>query len=209
MGWAPRLKTFSFVNSNAGLPQPMFIFASDINISMTKIILEDRFTNHQKTMFLLYITVPTVLGLIRLWQLNLLNSLMYVIIFILFPTYLFLTTIAFLKRGFIEKDAQLYIGSFFQGKLYFKKKIDISNRTGLCILKFKSSRKYVFFSLADPDLAHSFYRHEINLLNEMHTRRNPIMSLLKKENSEKAAEFLTTHFPLKREKYNPRFGRKW
>ncbi len=176
---------------------------------MNKIILEDRFTNHQKTMFLLYMTVPFVLGLIKLWQLNLLNSLGYLVVFTLTLVYLFLTTIAFLKRGFIENNSQLYIGSFFRGRLYFKKKLDISKRTGLCILKFRSSRKYVFFSLADPDLAHSFYRHEINLLNEMHTRRNPIMSLLKKDNAEKAAGFLTANFPLEREKYNPRFGRKW
>lgn len=159
-------------------------------------------------MFLLYITVPFVLSLVKLWQLNLLNSLGYLVVFILTPLYLFLVTIAFLKRGFIEKNDQLFIGSFFGGKLYFKKKIDISKRSGLCVLKFKSSRKYVFFSLADPDLAHSFYRHEVNLVNELHTRRDPVMSLLKKENTEKASEFLTTHFPLKREKYNPRFGRR-
>lgn len=188
---------------------------------MNKIILEDRFTNHQKTMFILYVGAPIVIVIIKLLQSignptnfnipelsELGSNTNYGIIIGLILLYLFLISIAFLKRGFIEKTSNLYIGFFFRGRLYFKKKIDISKRSALCTLKFKSSRKYAWFSAAKPDLANTFYRHEINLLNEMHTRRDPIISLMKKSNAEKAIQFLAANFPLKEEKYNPRFRRR-
>ena len=83
---------------------------------MNKIILEDRFTNHQKTMFILYVGAPIVIVIIKLLQSignptnfnipelsELGSNTNYGIIIGLILLYLFLISIAFLKRGFIEK----------------------------------------------------------------------------------------------------------
>ncbi len=171
---------------------------------MNKIILEDRFTTHQKIIFLLYIGAPFIILIVELLRMNL-NSKGYLVLSILVIIYSFIISIAFLKRGFIEIDSNLYKGSFFIGKLFFKKKIDISKTPKLVVLKFKSSRKLAWFSIAKPDLANKFYRFEINILNDRHTKRKPILSLTNKINVEPAINFLTSNFELKKETYNPNF----
>ncbi len=176
---------------------------------MTKIVLEDRFTTHQKITFLLYIGAPFIIGIFTLMRMSLnsnLNYKGYLILIILLVIYLFLILIAFLKRGFVKINSKLYKSSFFRGKLIFKKEIDISKTPKIAILQFKKSQKLAWFSIAKPDLATEFNTFEINFLNDKHTKRERILDLKNKDNVEPVIAFLTTNFDLKNEVYSPDFG---
>ncbi|TMM28681.1 hypothetical protein FDT66_13850 [Polaribacter aestuariivivens] len=173
---------------------------------MKKIILEYRFTNHQKITFLLYLGAPFLIKIFFLLRNNMhLNMKDYLILLLCVICYAFLISIAFLKRGFLKKNSNLYKGSFFLGKLFFKTRIDISEKSRIVVLKFRKSQKFAWFSDAKPDLAFEYNSFEINLLNARHTKRKPILDLKKKENVEPITKFLTSNFGLKFEKYNPNF----
>ncbi|QXP71754.1 hypothetical protein H0I29_06650 [Polaribacter sp. R2A056_3_33] len=171
---------------------------------MKKIILEYRFTNHQKIIFLLYLGAPFLFKIFLLFRNNI-NIENYLILSICVICYTFLISIAFLKRGFFTKNSNLYKGSFFLGKLFFKTRIDISDKSKITILKFRKSQKLSWFSGANPDLTVEHSSFEVNILNEMHTKREPILDLKRKESVETTTKFLTTNFDLKYEKYNPNF----
>ena len=176
---------------------------------MDKIILEDRFTTHQKITFLLYIGAPFIIGIVGLIRMSLnsnLNYKGYLALIILLIIYFLLISIAFLKRGFIKINSNLYRGSFFREKLFFKKRIDISKTHKVAVLKFKKSQKLAWFSAAKPDLATEFNSFEINILNDKHTKRESIIDLKKKDNVERTINFLTTNFDLKSEVFSPDFG---
>jgi hypothetical protein len=172
---------------------------------MNKIILEDRFTTHQKITFLLYLGAPFIIGIVSLTQINL-NFKGYLAVIVFVTVYIFLVATAFLKRGFIKINSNLYRGSFFRGKLFFKKRIDISKTPKIAILQFKKSQKLAWFSTARPDLATEFNSFEINILNERHTKREPILDLKNKDNVERTVNFLTANFDFKSEIYSPNFG---
>ena len=174
---------------------------------MIKIILEDRFTTHQKITFLLYIGSP-ILMLSAAFLVNSLNYIGYIILAFLILIYCFLISIAFLKRGFVKIDSKFYRASFFYGKLFFKKQIDISQTPKLSVLKFLKSQKLAWFSVAKPDMASNFNSFEINILNEGHTKRIPILTLKDKNNIEKTIHFLTSNFDLKHEVYSPKINRR-
>ncbi|MDX6748094.1 hypothetical protein SHK09_14955 [Polaribacter sp. PL03] len=174
---------------------------------MEKIILEDRFTNHQKITFLLYLGAPFLIKIFFLLKYNL-SLKDYLIISICAICYAFLISIAFLKRGFLKRNSNLYIGSFFLSKLFFKTRIDISETPKLAVLKFRKSQKLAWFSDAKPDLADIYQTFEINILNERHTKRESILDFKKNENVEPTIDFLTSNFDLKYEKYNPNFRYK-
>ncbi|PHS67021.1 MAG: hypothetical protein COB12_05015 [Flavobacterium sp.] len=171
---------------------------------MDKIILEDRFTTHQKITFLIYIGAPFLIGIFSLLKLNL-NIKGFLILMLLLIIYSFLISISFSKRGFLKIKSDLYLGFFFFGKLFFKKKIDISRTPKIAILKFKKSQKLAWFSVAKPDLATEFKSFEINILNNKHTRREPIIILKDEKNVDPAISFLTSNFSLKNEVYSPDF----
>ncbi|WP_159949981.1 hypothetical protein [Polaribacter septentrionalilitoris] len=174
---------------------------------MKKIILEYRFTNHQKITFLLYLGAPFLIKIFFLFKNNL-SPKDYLILSLCIICYLFLISIAFLKRGFLKRNSNLYIGSFFLGELFFKKRIDISKTPKLAVLKFRKSQKLAWFSDAKPDLADIYKTFEINILNERHTKRESILNLKKKEYVKPTIEFLSSNFDLKYEKYNPNFRKK-
>jgi len=181
----------------------------EISILMEKIILEDRFTTHQKISFLLYIGAPFIILIVTLLRMALSSNLNYkgylaLIIFLII--YSFLISIAFLKRGFVKINSNLYRGSFFREKLFFKKRIDISKTPKVAVLKFRKSQKLAWFSVARPDLATEFNSFEINILNDKHTKRESIIDLRKKDNVEQTINFLTTNFDLKYEVFSPDFG---
>ncbi|WP_378184986.1 hypothetical protein ACE939_08885 [Aquimarina sp. W85] len=176
---------------------------------MDKIILEDRFTTHQKITFLLYIGAPFIIRIVGLIRDGLNSNLNYkgclaLIIFLFI--YSLLISIAFLKKGFIKINSNLYRGSFFREKLFLKKRIDISQTPKVAVLKFKKSQKLAWFSAAKPDLATEFNSFEINILNDKHTKRKSIIDLKKKDNVERTINFLTTNFDMKSEVFSPDFG---
>jgi hypothetical protein len=176
---------------------------------MDKIILEERFTTHQKITFLLYIGAPFIIGIVGLIRMGLnsnLNYKGYLALIIFLIIYFLLISIAFLKRGFVKINSNLYRGSFFRKKLFFKKRIDISKTPKIAVLRFKKSQKLAWFSAAKPDLATEFNSFEINILNDKHTKRESIIDLKKKDNVERTINFLTTNFDLKNEVFSPDFG---
>jgi hypothetical protein len=171
---------------------------------MNKIILEDRFTTHQKITFLIYIGAPFLIGIFSLLNLNL-NIKGFFILMLLLIIYSFLISISFSKRGFLKIKSDLYLGLYFLDKLFYKKKIDISKTPKIAILKFKKSQKLAWFSVAKPDLATEFNSFEINILNNKHTKREAIMVLKDEKNVKPAISFLISNFPLKNEVYSPDF----
>ncbi|MFY0604256.1 MAG: hypothetical protein JXQ93_09915 [Flavobacteriaceae bacterium] len=174
---------------------------------MKKIILEYRFTNHQKITFLIYLGAPFLIIIFLLLR-NSQNATDYIILSLCFICYAFLISIAFLKRGLLKMNSYLYKGSFFLGILFFKTQIDISKTPKIAVLKFRKSRKLAWFSDAKPDLAVEYNSFEINILNDSHTKRKPILDLKKKENIELTTNFLISNFDLKYENYNPKFRKK-
>lgn len=178
-------------------------------VLMNKIVLEDRFTTHQKITFLLYIGAPFIICIFALLKSAInshLNSLGYLILMLFLLIYFFLISIAFLKRGFAKINSKLYKASFFRDTLIFKKEIDISKTPKLAILKFKKSQKFAWFSIAKPDLATDYDTFEINFLNENHTKREQILDLKNKNNIDPTIAFLTANFNLTHEIYSPDFG---
>ena len=175
---------------------------------MNQVVLEDRFTNHQKLIILVAIGLPFLLGIYELGGMALnsnLNINGYLVLVILIFIYSGLIIIAFLKRGFVKINSELYTGSFFREKLILKKRVDLSNTPKVAILKFKKAQKLAWVSIANPDLATEFNAFEINFLNDRHTKRKPILTLKKEANIEPTIKFLTENFDLENEAYSPRF----
>ncbi len=173
---------------------------------MPRLLLEDRFTTHKKIHFLLYIGTPFIYIFVQLsLMLNELSIIGYLIWIFSVLGYGFIFMLAFLKRGFIKIESALYRGSFFYGKLIFKKKIELSKTPKVSILSFNKVQNLAWFSAAKPNLSNSSNVFEINILNTKHTERKPILNLLKRENAEKAIEFLTSNFELQNETYSPDF----
>lgn len=175
---------------------------------MEKIILENRFTIHQKITILLFIGAPFIISIVGLLKMGFnsnLNYKGYLVLLLFLLLYFFLISIAFSKRGFINVHSDLYRGLFFREKLFLKKRINISDKPKLAVLKFKKSQKLAWFSIANPDLATEFNSFEINILNDKHTKREVIMELRIEDNVHRTVDFLTTNFDLRNETYSPDF----
>jgi len=171
----------------------------------TKLILESRFTTHQKTHIILSIGAPflfVIFILIKNMPLNLIGNLI-LLVFLIF--YALLVCIAFTKRGLLKYNENLYRGVYFKGKLLIKKKIDLTNKVSVAILKFKRSQKMAWFSVAKPDLSSKFNNFDITLLNQKHTNKDHLLTLFNEEHAKKAIDFLEKNFSLKYEVYSPDF----
>jgi hypothetical protein len=171
---------------------------------MNTIVLEYRFTNHQKSMLLIFMGIPFTFFIFSSIERNT-NFPFYISLTISLICYLLIIVTAFLKRGFLKRDGNLYITSFFLNKPITKTKIDISKKSKITVLKFNKSEKFAWFSIAKPDLSAKFRSFEINVLNDRHTRREIILDLKKKNNVQPTIDFLTSNFDLKYEKYAPNF----
>ncbi|PZD78660.1 hypothetical protein [Mesonia sp. K7] len=79
---------------------------------MKKIILEDRFTTHQKLMILFCVGAPFLLMTVTVLGFNL-NFKGYLFLVFLIIACVFIFCITFLKKGFIKIKSDLYRGSFF------------------------------------------------------------------------------------------------
>ena len=169
-----------------------------------KIILENRFTTHQKISLLLYIGAPFIISIFALARIDL-NYKGYLMLTLFILIYGLIICLSFTKRGFIKYNSDLYRGLFFKDKLILKKRIDLTDRPKISILKHRKSQKLAFFSAARPDLATEFNSFDINILNDKHTKREEIMSLKDNTNVEKTIQFLTSNFNLKNEIFSPDF----
>ncbi len=170
-----------------------------------EIILESKFTLHQKTHILMVFGAPIILVIIKLISLGLdvTNSLLSLLFVCLF---LIVVSVTFLKTGLLKEDNSLYRGVYFLGKLIFKKRISLEDKNKVAILSFKKSQKMAWFSAANPDLSLTFYRSDITLLNEKHTEKEMLVSLDNEYLTNEVLNFLEIHFGLKHEVYSPDFS---
>jgi len=169
------------------------------------IILESRFTTHQKTHLILSIGAPFILVIFLLIRLDLtyLGSLVLLLFII---SYSAIICLAFTKTGLLKKRDKLYRGLYFAKKLILKKKIDLTNKSKVSILKFKRNQKMAWFSAAKPDLALEYNAFDVTLLNGKHTQKKMLVSLSNKDISKKTVEYLETNFSMKFEIYSPDFS---
>lgn len=120
--------------------------------------------------------------------------------------FFYLIALAFSSKGLIKNQEKLYTAKFFNGFTLFKSRVTLKDRPVVSVLKFKKRQKYVWFSIAKPDLDKAFNSFEIFVLNERHIKRDSVMYFTNEENSKKAVEFLTTDFPLRHELFSPNFN---
>lgn len=169
------------------------------------IILESRFTTHQKTHIILSIGAPFIIMIVLLLKMNL-NQRGYIALFIFILIYSLMVCLAFTKRGILKEGSNLYRGLYFKNKRILKKKIGITDKSKISILKFKRSQKMAWFSVARPDLGSEFNAYDITLLNDKHTQKERLVSLSNNDIAEKTIEFLEAHFNLTYEIYSPDFS---
>jgi len=120
--------------------------------------------------------------------------------------FFYLIALAFSSKGLIKNQEKLYTAKFFNGLTLFKSRVTLKDRPVVSVLKFKKRQKYVWFSIAKPDLDKAFNSFAIFVLNERHIKRDSVMYFTNEENSKKAVEFLTTDFPLRHELFSPNFN---
>ncbi len=145
---------------------------------MNRIILESRFIRHQKTHLILVTGLPVLLLIIKLTDIGF-DFKDYVQLIVLFFVFTLVIISMFFKRGFLKKKSELYRGLYCFGKLILKKKISLNNKDQVSILKFRKTQKMAWFSNANPDLALTFQKSDVTLLNEKHTKREMLISLVK------------------------------
>ncbi|MGM0636572.1 MAG: hypothetical protein ACQESK_10945 [Bacteroidota bacterium] len=188
-----------------------------------KISLENQFSLHQKTVLLItaaiiglfpfafyygYITgylngdwpkVENASDLIPHLNFNLIAAI---------PIALFsyIILLAFTKKGLMVHKGKLFRTCTFNSKVLYRKRIKTTGFTDISTLYFTKSQPMALMSVAlNPGISEEYQINEINLLNENHTHREPILNLKKKTAAQSAIEFLTRQFLLKENKYNPRF----
>ncbi|WP_034257680.1 hypothetical protein [Altibacter lentus] len=173
-------------------------------MEIIKITFEDRYSFHQKTMLGGFAAISAI-GFY-----NSISALYEVIgiitsIFFLMLT-LFLLALIFSKKGLQKKGENLYKTISIKGITLLKSKIKLSDRPAVSILKIKKQQKFAFVSSANPDQSESFNSFEIFVLNQRHTKRDPVIYFKNEENATKAIKFLTTEFRLKHEIFSPDFS---
>lgn len=168
-----------------------------------KIALEAAFSLHQKIMLIGFSSIILKI-LSELLAINL-NVTGYVVLFSFSLLFLFLMALAFSKKSLIKNGEKLFKAKSFLGFTLFKRKVDLSERPIVSILKFRKRQKFSFVSAASPDQSESFNSFEIFVLNDRHTKRESVFYFKKEENAKLAVEFLTNDFPLKLEVFSPNF----
>ncbi|QKX03481.1 hypothetical protein HN014_00625 [Aquimarina sp. TRL1] len=171
-----------------------------------EIVLESRFTIHQKIHIILSIGAPFIIIIFLLIVNMPLNFLGYLVLLGFMSLYTLLVCLALTKRGLLKVNDNLYRGLYFRKKLILKKKIDLTHKTKVSILKFKRSQKMAWFTVANPDLSTVFNSFDVTLLNDKHTIKDPLVSLNSNDLAEKSIEFLEQNFDLKFEIYSPDFS---
>ena len=175
-----------------------------LNVKEEKLPLEASFNLHQK-MILLGVSLLPGWFVVELSGRYLgLTGYLFLIFFL--SLFFYLVSLAFSKKGLVKKGHKLYKAKIFNGVTLSKRKVDLTDRPVVSILKFRKSQKMIWFSIAKPDLAQSFNSFEVFVLNERHIKRDSVMYFESEENANKAVDFLTTGFPLKHEIFSPNFS---
>lgn len=169
------------------------------------IILQSRYTTHQKIHMVLVLGAPFILIIVSLLGIDL-NYIGYMVLLFFMLMYTVLICFAFTKRGLLKKDNQLYRCLYFKNKLIKKNKINLTAKPKVTILRFKRSQKMAWFSAAKPDLASEFNAFDITLLNDKHTKKEMLITLTNDDISKKTITYLEENFNLKHEVYSPDFS---
>lgn len=170
-----------------------------------KIILENKFTTHQKTHLILVLGGAVFVLIVKILSLGMyVKSLMFVSL--LTVLFIILISIAFTKKGLTIINDELYRAVFLGEKLIIKKKISLQNKTKIATLKLRGVQKMAWFSDARPDMADTFNKFDIALLNNKHTEKDILISVTNEEKSEQAILFLEQNFKLNHEIYSPDFS---
>ena len=156
-------------------------------------------------MILIMISLIPLSFMIEMLEMSL-NWKGYIFFIFTLLIFLYLTALAFSSKGLVKNGDRLYTAKFFKDFTLFKSKVGLNDRPVVSVLKFKKRQKYVWFSIAKPDLDKAFNSFEIFVLNERHIKRDSVMYFKSEESSQKAVEFLTTDFPLRHEVFSPNFN---
>ncbi|WP_075343498.1 hypothetical protein [Tenacibaculum agarivorans] len=177
-----------------------------------EIILERKLTAHQKTHVAIVLGVPIIIVIIKLLNNHFerhgiedifrIFTRLVPLVIALFSVIMIL----FLKSVLLKKGNSLYSGTYIFGKLLFKKKVNLTNKTKLATLKLNKRQKMAWFSIANPDQGLSYYKNDITLLNDKHTRKILLVSLSDEVLAQKAVTFLEKNFDLIHEVYSPDFS---
>ena len=170
-----------------------------------KLPLETSYNLHQK-MILLGVSLFPGWFIVELSGRNLsINGGLLLMFFLLL--FFYVVSLAFSHKGLVKKGDKLYKAKIFNGVTLSKRRVDLTERPVVSILRFKKSQKMIWFSIAKPDLGKMFNSFEVFVLNESHTKRELVIYFTSEENANKAVEFLTSGFPLKHEIFSPTTAR--
>ena len=171
------------------------------------LILGSRFSSHQKTHILLYLATPLlIISVSLIIQSQSLNGFIVGILILLLCV--FVISIAYARKGLVEKNGNLYRCIFLDRQLLIKKKINQKDKLDFSVLKFKKSQKMAWFSTARPDLGTGFDTFDITLLNKDHTKKDLMISVKKEEYADLVVEFLKKNSTLNHNSYQPKLSKK-
>src|SRR5690606_23503650 len=83
------------------------------------------------------------------------------------------------------------------------KKVDLTDKTDISILKYKGAQKFTFAVVANPNQTYEVYNNRIYLLNSNHSVKDLIFTTKDASSAEKAVSFINENFGLNFSNYNP------
>lgn len=177
---------------------------------MKEIIIESKYSIHQKLMFVLMFFFTFLIGgshiiliILGLYD-ELDENIVYKIIYpLLFPFSFYIFILFFSKQGIVINRDSLFYSQFFFGKPFSKKEIKLNGITDTSILTYDIHQKFAFFSAAKPDLAEKVSIKKVFLLNEKHTKKELVLSTKKIESAKKIIEEINAEFNFKFKNYSP------
>ena len=167
------------------------------------IVLENRYRSHQRVVLICFAFTSLLFVYNSINETGDLTGIFVTIFFLILTVYLI--CLAFSKKGLLSQNDKLYKIISIGKIILLKTNVKFSNRKIVSILVFRKRQKYAFIPSSNPDQGESLTVNEIFLLNENHTERDSVIYFEKRENSELAIDFLTSHFPLKYEEFSPDF----
>ncbi|WP_299676757.1 hypothetical protein [uncultured Tenacibaculum sp.] len=172
---------------------------------MKRLILESKFTTHQKLHVLLCTGFPIVAIINLIYRVKPFFLKSLIVLFFIILLIAMICSI-FLKKGIVKENNNLYQATFLFDKLLQKKKVDLNQKSKVSILKFKRSQKMAWFSVANPDASLTYLRSDVTLLNEKHTTKDVLVSLDDEEKANQVVAFLEEYFQFEYEIYSPDFS---
>ena len=176
---------------------------------MQKLILNSALTAHQKFVLSLLFLVTFFIGSIYVLSFLLghfRDTVLYegdYVGFLMFPVSLYALLHLLSKNGFVIKNNELRTAKFIFKTPWKGKKVDLSDKTDISILKYKGAQRFTFAVVANPNQTYEVYNNRIYLLNSNHSVKDLIFTTKDASSAEKAVSFLNENFGLNFSNYNP------